>query len=145
MKKAIQTAFLTTSLLMTSGYALAAESSQGSVPINKSTTTSSSSNQMKDQDLSDKEMEASESGAGTQTIRMGFKRLDANDDSAITLDEASMQPPLNTQFKTLDKNGDQKLDMKEYAQFVEASGESILTDQNKPSASGTPKSGDTMR
>lgn len=148
MEKATQTAVFITSLLLANGYALAAESSQGSVPVDKTTNsapTSSSTNQMEEQDLSDKEMQASEKGAATETIRMGFKRLDANDDSAITLEEASVQPPLNTEFKTLDQNGDQKLDMKEYAQFVDASSESILTEQNKPSAAGTPKAGTPAR
>lgn len=138
MNKATQTVLLATSLLMASGYTFAAESSQTAVPINKATTSSSSTNQMEEQDLSDTDMKASARGSDTDTIRMGFKRLDANDDSAITLEEASVQPPLDTKFKTLDKNGDQKLDMNEYAQFVEVSSESILTEKNKPSAGNTP-------
>lgn len=104
-----------------------------------------SQNKLEKQDLSDKQMQASESGADTEIIRMGFKRLDANDDGAITSDEASLQPPLDTQFNTVDKNQDKKIDVGEFAQFTETHGEWLQTEQDQERAkSGAPK-GDPSR
>jgi len=103
-------------------------------------TPAVSQNKLEEQDLSDKQMQASQSGADTEIIRMGFKRLDANDDGAITSDEASLQPPLDTQFKTVDKNNDNKIDAGEFAQFTEAHGERLQTEQDKQrSKAGGPK------
>lgn len=135
MKNVNSTGILATLLLATSGIAMAAERSTPSLaPTDSSQETApATSNKLGDQDLSDKAMRESQSGADTKIIRMGFKRLDANDDGSITSDEASMQPPLNTQFKTVDKNGDSKIDMSEFARFAEANGESLQNDKEKSS------------
>lgn len=133
MKNVKSTGILATLLLATSGIAIAAERNTPSVaPVDSSQETApATSNKLGDQDLSDKAIRESQSGADTKIIRMGFKRLDSNDDGSITSDEASMQPPLNTQFKTVDKNSDNKIDMQEFARFAEANGESIQNDQEK--------------
>ena len=131
MKNATSTAVLAAAILASSGITVAGDrDSSAAAPIDK-TTTAESPNKLQEQDLSDKDMQTSQSGADTKIIQMGFKRLDSNDDSFITSDEASMQPPLDTQFKTVDKNGDQKLDMNEFARFTEANGESMQTEQDK--------------
>lgn len=131
MNNVTSTAVLTAALLATAGISQAADrDTSGAGAINQ-TTTAESPNKLQEQDLSDKDMRSSQSGADTKIIQMGFKRLDANDDSFITSDEASMQPPLDTQFKTVDKNGDQKIDMNEFARFTEANGESLQTEQDK--------------
>lgn len=135
MKNTALTAFLAATLALTSGITIAENRDNSSgASGDKATsedkaTNEGSSNKLMDQDLSDKDMKSSESGGDTKTIRMGFKRLDANDDSFITSDEASLQPPLNTQFKTVDKNSDQKLDMAEFASYMEANTKSINKDK----------------
>lgn len=129
--KYVTSATVLAALLTTSGVSVAGErDSSTAAPIDK-TTSAESPNKLGEQDLSDKDMQSSQSGADTKIIQMGFKRLDANDDSFITSDEASMQPPLDTQFKTVDKNNDQKLDMDEFARFTEANGDSLQTEQDK--------------
>ena len=133
MNNVNSTGILATILLATSGLAIAAERNMPSVaPTDSSQETApATSNKLIDQDLSDKAMRESQSGADTKIIRMGFKRLDSNDDGSITSDEASIQPPLNTQFKTVDKNNDSKIDMNEYARFAEANGESLQNNQEQ--------------
>lgn len=124
-------------ILLTSGVVFAADQNTTS-PEGASST---SPNNVGDQDLSDKAMRESQSGADTKIIRMGFKRLDSNDDGSITSDEASMQPPLNTQFKTVDKNSDSKIDMNEYARFAEANGDSLQNDQQRSPNKGNTSPG----
>lgn len=129
--KYVTTATILAALLTTSGVSVGGERDGSASSPSDKTTSAESPNKLGEQDLSDKDMQSSQSGADTKIIQMGFKRLDANDDSFITSDEASMQPPLDTQFKTVDKNNDQKLDMDEFARFTEANGSSLQTEQDK--------------
>lgn len=140
MKIAASSVMLAVSLTATTGLSLAAEQNiQTGKPVNViEGTEAASENKVHGQDLSDKDMKASKRGEDTKVIRMGFKRLDANDDGSITSDEASLQPPLNTQFKTADKNGDNKIDMGEFAQFSALSGGGLQTEQNEMSPKNNP-------
>ena len=130
MKNTALTAVLAATLVLTSGITTAENRDNSAAgPSSEKATNEGSTNKVLDQDLSDKDMKSSQSGGDTKIIRMGFKRLDANDDSFITADEASLQPPLNTQFKTVDKNSDQKLDMEEFASYMETNSKTIQNEK----------------
>ncbi len=105
----------------------------------------SSVNQLQEQQLSPGDAASSESGKDTETIRMGFKRLDADDDGTISMSEARGQIQLIADFKRVDVNGDQKVNMEEYAQFAEANSDTILNqERNAPrgNLSGEPETPD---
>jgi len=88
-----------------------------------------STNKMQEQQLSPGDEASSHSGKDTETIRMGFKRLDADDDGTISMSEARGQIQLIADFKSVDVNGDQKVNMEEYAQFAEANSDTILNQE----------------
>lgn len=130
MKKLNVTAIFITCLMASSGIAVADERivSPPSPADASQDTSPGTTNKLEDQDLSDKAMRDSQKGARTEIIRMGFKRLDSNDDGSITSDEASLQPPLNTEFKIVDRNRDNKLDMSEFARFAEENSRFLQND-----------------
>lgn len=88
-----------------------------------------SMNKTHDQPLSDDDIKGSQSGTDTKVIRMGFQRLDADDDGTISMEEAAKQSTLLTEFKTVDKNQDSKLSLEEFAKFAEANSDTIQNEE----------------
>ena len=76
--------------------------------------------------------EAAASGRDTHAVKMGFKRLDSDDDGYISQTEAQPQDELTAHFDSVDNNGDKRLDEAEFAKFAQTQSKSILNSDQGP-------------